>query len=222
MRVMPSFCAMMPERIAFILQSAFALTAKRRSPNPLELDLDVDAGGKIELHQSIDRLRRRIDDVENPLVGANFELLARLLIDVRRTVHGELLDPRRQRNWPADPSAGALGGGHNLLRRSVEHAVIERFEADADVLRIHGFKSLAGADGAENPARLSQCFRHSVMETTTPDPTVRPPSRIAKRSFSSMAIGTINATSIVTLSPGITISVPSGSWTMPVTSVVRK
>ena len=65
-------------------------------------------------------------------------------------------------------------------------------------------------------------FDHSTIEATTPAPTVRPPSRMAKRSFSSIAIGTISATSIVTLSPGITISVPSGSVQMPVTSVVRK
>ena len=37
-----------------------------------------------------------------------------------------------------------------------------------------------------------------------------------------MAIGAISSTSIDTLSPGITISTPSGSCTMPVTSVVRK
>ncbi len=64
--------------------------------------------------------------------------------------------------------------------------------------------------------------RYSTIEATMPAPTVRPPSRIAKRSFSSIAIGTISSTSTVTLSPGITISVPSGSVTMPVTSVVRK
>ena len=63
---------------------------------------------------------------------------------------------------------------------------------------------------------------HSMIDATTPAPTVRPPSRMAKRSFSSMAIGTISTTSIVTLSPGITISTPSGSVTIPVTSVVRK
>ena len=38
----------------------------------------------------------------------------------------------------------------------------------------------------------------------------------------STAIGWINSTSIVTLSPGITISVPAGSSIEPVTSVVRK
>jgi len=57
---------------------------------------------------------------------------------------------------------------------------------------------------------------------TTPEPTVRPPSRIAKRSFSSMAIGVISVHSMSTLSPGMTISTPSGSLMLPVTSVVRK
>jgi hypothetical protein len=42
-----------------------------------ELDLDVHAGGEVELHQRIDGLRRRIDDVEHALVRADFELLAR-------------------------------------------------------------------------------------------------------------------------------------------------
>src|SRR6185503_16117994 len=53
---------------------------------------------------------------------------------------------------------------------------------------------------------------------TTPAPTVRPPSRIAKRRPSSIAIGWIRLTVIFTLSPGITISTPSGRWQAPVTS----
>ena len=39
---------------------------------------------------------------------------------------------------------------------------------------------------------------------------------------SSIAIGAISVTVIPMLSPGITISVPSGSTQLPVTSVVRK
>src|SRR4029450_6676601 len=46
--------------------------------------------------------------------------------------------------------------------------------------------------------------------------------RMAKRSPSSMAMGLPSSTVIAMLSPGITISVPSGSWIIPVTSVVRK
>ena len=61
-----------------------------------------------------------------------------------------------------------------------------------------------------------------VILATTPEPTVRPPSRIAKRRPSSIAIGAISLTLMVTLSPGMTISVPSGRITSPVTSVVRK
>jgi len=46
---------------------------------------------------------------------------------------------------------------------------------------------------------------------TVPAPTVRPPSRIAKRIFSSRATGAMSLTEISTLSPGMTISTPSGS-----------
>ena len=45
---------------------------------------------------------------------------------------------------------------------------------------------------------------------------------MAKRRPCSIAIGVISVTTIFTLSPGITISVPLGSSTAPVTSVVRK
>src|SRR2546428_7993218 len=50
----------------------------------LELDLDVHAGGEVELHQRVHGLWRGIDDVEQPLVRAHLELLARGLVDVRR------------------------------------------------------------------------------------------------------------------------------------------
>jgi len=69
---------------------------------------------------------------------------------------------------------------------------------------------------------IKKLSRYSMMSATTPAPTVRPPSRIAKRSSFSIAIGWINSTVIVMLSPGITISTPVGRSAVPVTSVVRK
>ena len=63
---------------------------------------------------------------------------------------------------------------------------------------------------------------YASISDTTPAPTVRPPSRIAKRRPGSIAIGVMSSTSIFTLSPGMHISVPSGSLITPVTSVVRK
>ncbi len=63
---------------------------------------------------------------------------------------------------------------------------------------------------------------YSITSETTPAPTVRPPSRMANLTSFSIAIGVIRLPVTDTLSPGITISTPSGRSTTPVTSVVRK
>ena len=63
---------------------------------------------------------------------------------------------------------------------------------------------------------------YSMISVTTPEPTVLPPSLMANLSPSSIAIGVIRSISITTLSPGMHISVPSGSFRSPVTSVVLK
>src|SRR3954470_21158900 len=102
-----------------------------------QLDLDVNAGGEVELHQSVDRLRRRLHDVEQPLVRPHLELLARLLVDVRRAVDGELLDARRQRNGTADQSTRAARRIGDVASGLVKHSMIERLQANADVLRFH-------------------------------------------------------------------------------------
>src|SRR5882672_10693857 len=113
-RVIPTFCAITPERM-------FAIPIFLVAPGS-KLDLDVDAGGQIELHQRVHRLRCRIDDIEQALVRTHLELLAALLVDVRRAVDREFLDPGRQRNRPAHLRACALGGCHDLARRRIEDA----------------------------------------------------------------------------------------------------
>ena len=74
--------------------------------------------------------------------------------------------------------------------------MIEGLETDPDVLAVHFLLSFSQASSAGSADYA--CDRgHDA-----PAPTVRPPSRMAKRSFSSIAIGTISSTSMVTLSPG--------------------
>ena len=74
----------------------------------------------------------------------------------------------------------------------------------------------------ENPTPTRRSF-YSMIFVTTPDPTVRPPSRIANRRPSSMAIGlSSRSIAIFTLSPGMHISAPPSRSNLPVTSVVRK
>ena len=65
-------------------------------------------------------------------------------------------------------------------------------------------------------------INYSAISVTTPEPTVLPPSRIANLKPFSIAIGVISSTFILTLSPGIHISTPSGREITPVTSVVLK
>src|SRR5688572_23331043 len=62
---------------------------------------------------------------------------------------------------------------------------------------------------------------YSTISEMVPAPTVRPPSRMAKRLPFSIATGTMSSAEIVVLSPGITISTPAGRLSEPVTSVVR-
>src|SRR5205085_258787 len=69
---------------------------------------------------------------------------------------------------------------------------------------------------------VANSFPQAMISATVPAPTVRPPSRMAKRSPFSKATGVISSIARLTLSPGITISTPSGNSADPVTSVVRK
>src|SRR6516165_11879463 len=176
-----------------------------RARRSIQLDLHVHARGKLELHEGVHRLVGGIHDVHEALVGTQLELVARVLVGVRRDEHGEALHLGRQRHRALDGGAGALGRLHDLARRAVDQAMVERLQADTDVLVCHRLASLY--------------FR---IFATTPAPTVLPPSRIANRSPSSIAIGLISSIVILMLSPGITISTPAGNSIVPVTSVVRK
>src|SRR5689334_13296545 len=132
---------MTPERMSL---SSETCPDRFEPAGPSELDLDVHAGGEVELHQRIDGLRRGVDDVEHALVRAHLELLARLLVDVRRAVDREAFDARRQRDGPANLRAGPLRRRHDLACRGVEDAVVERLEAYADVLTVHGVSCRRG------------------------------------------------------------------------------
>src|SRR6266705_5399860 len=109
-------------------------------------------------------------------------------------------DLKRNRTRHLRP--GLLRGAHDVRRRLIDQGVVEGFETNADLGR-HGRS-------------------YFLIFVTTPAPTVRPPSRIANRRPSSIAIGVISSIAIFVLSPGITISTPAGSSTFPVTSVVRR
>src|SRR5687767_7470716 len=117
---------------------------------------------------------------------AHFELLAALLVHVRRAIDRELLDAGRQRNRATHLSAGALGRVHDLPRRCIEDSMVERLEPDADILAVHlSFLSsplVPAKAGTQGPItnvsvklgpRLrggERSFAYSMMLATTPAP----------------------------------------------------
>src|SRR5436309_1453358 len=105
--------------------SLFVLFAER-------LDLDVHSSRKVKLHQRIHGLRRRIENIQQALVRADLELLARFLVHVRRTQYRVFVLHRRQWNRTSDLSAGTLRRSHDFRCRLIQHAVIVCLQPDAN------------------------------------------------------------------------------------------
>src|SRR3546814_18153965 len=98
------------------------------------------------------------------LMGADFELVARRLVHVRRTQHVVATDTRRQRDRAAHHSASALGGVDDLSRGLIDQLVVEGFQADADLLGFHGVsQSTISEGGRRGRAACAGWCAHSAM-----------------------------------------------------------
>ena len=96
--------------------------------------MKVHAGRHIDLAKRIHRLAGGLGDIDEALVRAHLELLARLLVDVRPAVHGVLLDPRGQRHRAVHLGTRALSGLHDVQGSSIEHLVIVGFHANSNLV----------------------------------------------------------------------------------------
>jgi hypothetical protein len=170
-------------------------------PHHILISMSTPAASESRIRAStvLDEGSRMSDE---PLVGADLELLSTVLVDERGTQDGELLDPGRERHGTDDVSAGALCRFDDLRRRLIEQSVVVGLEADADPLLCH--------------------LAYSTMLTMAPAPTVRPPSRMAKRWPISMAIGGDQLDAHLDVVAGHDHLGPVGQPMAPVTSVVRR
>src|SRR5436190_13646044 len=111
------------------------IAAIARSPPRLRLDLDVDSGWeRVQALERVDRLRRRLMDVDQPLVGPDLEVLARVLVLEGRADHAVDVFLRRQRNGTSHGRAGAGSRLDDLLRGHLDRGVVVGLEADADLV----------------------------------------------------------------------------------------
>src|SRR2546422_5071869 len=105
----------------------------------LELDLDVDAGRKVQLHEGVNGLLRWVVDVDEPLVRSDLELLARVLVDEGTADDRELLDARGQRDRTGHRRPGPLRRLDDLRRGLIDQLVVVRLEAYPDPLLRHRY-----------------------------------------------------------------------------------
>lgn len=127
------------------------------------MDLNIDAGGEIELLELIDGAGGGVENVEKALVGADLELIGGLLVDVHRTVDGEFLNPGGQRDGTGHFGTCALGGFNDFDGRTVDGPVVECAKADANFL-IHDGKVFLGKSGCllESAAALGDKFLNDI------------------------------------------------------------
>src|SRR4051794_28701494 len=191
-------------RKSWVMPSFLARIAGIRSPG--EADLDVDAGRQmVEALERVDRLGRRLMDVDEPLVRADLEVLARVLVLEGRADHAVDVLLRGQRNGAGHGRAGASRRLDDLLGRGLDGRVVIGLEANADLVLCGGchvgFRvsclvrrkrprgarplncsnvvSVGYVRKAGRWPASSRCYL--TISETTPDPTVRPPSRMANR-----------------------------------------
>src|ERR1700677_831052 len=131
----------------------------------LNLDRDVHACGQVEFLQFVHCLCGRLDDVEQALVGADFELIHRFLVHVGRTVDREFLDACREGNRARDLCAGALGGLHDISGGLVEPPLVECLEPDAYALscgHINRWLKIISLSGPALPPGLARAPARSA------------------------------------------------------------
>src|SRR3989344_5337689 len=156
-------------------------------------------------------------------MGPHFKLLAGILIYECRTVDCILRNFRWQGHRTNRMAAISFNGFNNLRGGLVYNLIIisPQFDSYSLTYFCRFFSHFTWKEHLKH-SRYGSALFYLLILVTAPAPTVLPPSLIANLCFSSMAIGAINWTFKFTVSPGITISVPSGNKTSPVTSVVRK
>jgi len=127
--------------------------------------------------------------------GLAFEGAEFLLFQPTRTVAAAF------RRRVVSPLAVRAGQGNNITRH-----VRTSFRD-----RTQGSHQNSARRACGRSARTEVRAGYSTISVTLPAPTVRPPSRMAKRRVFSMAMGQMSSTFMAMLSPGRTISTPSGN-----------
>ena len=95
-------------------------------------DFDVYASRQAQLVQGFDRASGRLQDINNPFVGANLELVTRLLIYKGSGKNRVAFDARWQWNRAMNLRVGPLGRFDDLGGTLVQNRMVIRFHTNSD------------------------------------------------------------------------------------------
>src|SRR3954471_3395973 len=99
------------------------------------VDLVVHARGEVvEPLERVDRLRRRLEDVDQALVRTDLEVLARVLVLEGTADHAVAVLLRGQRHGPGDGGARAGGRLDDLASCLLDRRGVVGLEPDADLV----------------------------------------------------------------------------------------
>src|SRR5215210_2510402 len=113
-----------------------------------ESDLDVHAGGQVvEPLERVDRLRRGLVDVDQALVGADLEVLLRVLVLEGRLDHRVDVLLGRERHGSGHGRARPRRGLHDLLGGRLDGRRVVGLQADADLVLLGGCHVMCPVSG---------------------------------------------------------------------------
>ena len=101
----------------------------------LKLDLDIHTGRKVETHKRVNGGRRGLNDVNETLVGTHLELLAAVLVHVRRTNDGVEVALGGQRDGAGNLGTSLQRGVYDELGGLIHNLVVKTLQANPDLLR---------------------------------------------------------------------------------------
>src|SRR5204862_1202491 len=104
-----------------------------------QLDLDIHTGREVvESLERVDRLRRRLEDVDQALVRPDLEVLARVLVLEGTADHAVAVLLRRQRHGARDRGARAGGRLDDLTSCLLDRRRVVGLEPDAELVLREG------------------------------------------------------------------------------------
>ena len=102
----------------------------------LQLYLNLNAGGEVQAHQSLDGLLAGVEDIDQSLVGSALKLLPAVLVDVGGAEDGDDLLLGGQGDGAGNLGAVALGGLHDLGCAGVDELMVISLQPDTDHLLV--------------------------------------------------------------------------------------